>query len=338
MTPSSIAVLGAGSWGTALAIHLAANGHVVRLWGHEPEHVSALAETRENAAFLPGVVFPENLQPEADFDAALANSDDLLLVVPSHAFGEVVERVAASPNRPRRICWATKGFEAGTGRFLHDVAGQLVPASMSVDCPLAVISGPTFATEVARGLPTAVTVAANDEAFAQDIAAWFSNDHFRCYTSDDLIGVQLGGAAKNVMAIAAGISDGMGFGANSRSALITRGLIEIMRLGVALGARMETLQGLAGMGDLVLTCTDDQSRNRRFGLALGRGVDAQQAIRDIGQVVEGVHAARELRDLARAHGVEMPICEVTARVLFDGFDPRAAVSALFARATKPEGF
>lgn len=329
----SIAVLGAGSWGTALAIHLASNGHTVRLWGHEPELIARLAKERENAQFLPHQSFPESLLPEASLEAALGKSDELLLVVPSHAFAEVLEAVARCATRPHRLSWATKGFELDSGRFLSDVArrhGQF-------ECPLAVLSGPTFAGEVARGLPTAITVASDNAQYAEDIAAWFSNAHFRVYTSDDLVGVQLGGAAKNVMAIAAGISDGMGFGANSRSALITRGLAEIMRLGQVLGAQMATLQGLAGMGDLVLTCTDNQSRNRRFGLALGRGEEAKSAMDAIGQVVEGAQAAQALWRLARRHDVDMPICEATYRVLFENVPRQQAVASLFRRAPRAEG-
>ncbi len=320
-----IAVLGAGSWGTALALQMARNGNVVRLWGHDPDHMQRLVRDRHNREFLPdGPQFPALLTPVVDFHQAIEGAGDLLVVVPSHAFREVL---SALPAGFSRLAWATKGLEPGTGALLHQVATEVLGAQAR----LAVVSGPSFAREVASGLPTAVTVAANDAQFAADIANRLHGQAFRVYTSDDLVGVQLGGAVKNVLAVAAGIADGLGFAANARSALITRGLHEIMRLGKALGARPETLMGLAGLGDLILTCTDDQSRNRRFGLALGRGKTQAQALAEIGQVVEGVSAAQETMRLAHKFGVEMPIAEQTSRILFDGLDPRSAVQALLER-------
>ncbi len=327
-----IAVLGAGSWGTALAILLARNGARVRLWGHEPGHMAALARARENRAFLPGFGFPAELAPTHDLAAALAAVDEVLVVVPSSAFGEVLAHVAAlaGPRLPS-LSWATKGFEPGTGRLLHEVARAHL-----ADSALAVLSGPTFAGEVARGLPTAITVASTEAAHAERLAGYLHGESFRAYTSDDLIGVEIGGAAKNVMAIAAGISDGLGFGANARAALITRGLAEIRRLGQTMGAAPETFMGLAGLGDLALTCTDDQSRNRRMGLALAQGMAVAEARAAIGQEVEGIGTAQEVFRLSRRLGVDMPITEQTYQVLYRGLDPSAAVRNLLERRPRAE--
>jgi len=329
--PANLAVLGAGSWGTALAIHLARNGAAVSLWGHDPEEVGALRRERENRHYLPGIALPDRLEPTSDLAESVRNADEILLVVPSHAFAEVCARVAELRPGLRTLSWATKGFDRHSNELLSTVAARLLP-----DSNLAVISGPTFAGEVARRLPTAITVASNNRMHAERVATYLHGDNFRAYTSDDLIGVQVGGAAKNVMAIAAGISDGLGFGANARAALITRGLHEIMLLGQAMGGRPETFMGLAGLGDLALTCTDDQSRNRRMGLALARGLDIAGARKEIGQEVEGVSTAREVHLKARALGVEMPITEQTHRVLYEGLDPRAAVHNLLSRQAKPE--
>jgi glycerol-3-phosphate dehydrogenase (NAD(P)+) len=326
-----IAVLGAGSWGTALAILLVRHGAAVRLWGHLAVEIERLQRDRENRQYLPDVSFPAELEPLTDLDAAVAGVDEVLLVVPSHAFRAVTEALASrlAPGVP--VSWATKGFEPNTGRLLHEVAAEVLPGR-----PLAVLSGPSFAREVAEGLPTAITVAANDPAHAERVAGYLHGEAFRAYTSDDLIGVQVGGAAKNVMAIAAGIADGLGFGANARAALITRGLAEITRLGLALGGRAETFMGLAGLGDLTLTCTDDQSRNRRMGLALARGLSVAEARAEIGQEVEGVATAREVYRKSRELGVEMPITEQTYRVLYEGLAPLTAVQALLGRQQRPE--
>ncbi|MGD8310172.1 MAG: NAD(P)H-dependent glycerol-3-phosphate dehydrogenase, partial [Chromatiales bacterium] len=295
-----VAVLGAGSWGTALAILLARNGVEVRLWGHGTAHVSELRRARENRAFLAGQAFPGGLTPTDDLQQALAGAAEVLVVVPSHAFREVLGRIRPLLSTDAPLSWATKGLEPGSGKLLHQVAAdELGERSM------AVLSGPTFAREVAQGLPTAITVAATDWTHAERLAGYLHARYFRAYTSDDLIGVQIGGAAKNVLAIAAGAADGLGFGANTRAALITRGLAELMRLGLALGGRMETFMGLAGLGDLALTCTDDQSRNRRMGLALARGLSIDDARREIGQEVEGVRTAAEVHAVARRLGVEM---------------------------------
>ncbi len=327
-----IAVLGAGSWGTALAIQLARNGNPTRLWGHDPDEMAPLVAGGVNHRYLPDARFPAALEATADLAAAIEGVRDVLVVVPSHAFAETLSRLAGLLHDRARLAWATKGLEPESGRLLSDLAAERLPGVTA----LAVLSGPTFAREVAAGLPTAITVASNRKAFADALCRRLHAETFRTYTSRDLVGVQLGGAVKNVLAIAAGIADGLGFGANARAALITRGLAEMLRLGRALGARRDTFMGLAGLGDLVLTCTDDQSRNRRFGLALGRGVPAARALAEIGQVVEGRGTAVEVRRLARRHAVEMPIVEQAYRVLWEGREPRDAVHALLARTPKPE--
>lgn len=326
-----MAVLGAGSWGTALAIQLARNGSAVTLWGHAPDEVAALLRDGENRQYLPGVKLPKGLTPSNDLAATVINADEVLIVVPSHAFADVCSKIAQVRPGLKTLSWATKGFDHASHDLLSKVAAERLPG-----CDLAVVSGPTFAGEVARGLPTAITVAANNPMHAERVAAYLHGENFRAYTSDDLVGVQVGGASKNVMAIAAGISDGLGFGANARAALITRGLHEITQLGLALGGKPETFMGLAGLGDLALTCTDDQSRNRRMGLALARGMDIDAARREIGQEVEGVSTAREVHLKAQALGVEMPITEQTYRVLYEGLAPADAVTNLLSRQARPE--
>jgi glycerol-3-phosphate dehydrogenase (NAD(P)+) len=328
----TVAVLGSGSWGTALAVHLARTGHRTILWGIETEELTAMARDRVNGRYLPGVALPGGLEIEHAFERAVAEAHVLLLVVPSHAFREVLQRVKRSLRAGQRVAWATKGFELETGKLPHEVALEVLGPGV----PTAVLSGPTFATEVGAGLPTAMTVASRDEAYALALAQGLSGLNFRAYSSDDMIGVEVGGATKNVLAIGAGISDGLGFGANTRVALITRGLAEMMRLGVALGADKDTFMGLAGLGDLVLTCTDNQSRNRRLGLALAAGKATTQAQQEIGQVVEGVLAARAVRHVANRVGVEMPISEQVYRVLYEGTPPKEAVGALMRRTVRTE--
>ena len=331
MNSTSITVLGAGSWGTALAIRLSASSKTC-LWGHEADFMVALANERQNKQFLPGAMFPDKLDIETDLARAVQKNGDLLLAVPSHAFREVLEKAAPAFNENTRIAWATKGLEQGTGLFMGDIVEELFAGRY----PAAVISGPTFAQEVAAGLPTALTVASSNPVFANDLASRLHGDVMRAYTSDDMIGVQLGGTVKNVLAIAAGITDGLQLGANSRAALVTRGLAEIIRLGDAMGARRETLMGLAGVGDLILTCTDDLSRNRRLGLALGKGTPLDLAIKEIGQVVEGFNTAREVVQLARKYKVDMPIVEQVYRILYEGLPPKEAVHNLLARDIRSE--
>ncbi|MBU1190989.1 MAG: NAD(P)-dependent glycerol-3-phosphate dehydrogenase [Gammaproteobacteria bacterium] len=329
--PRPIAVLGTGSWGTALAILLARNGHAVRLWGNEPAVMAELARARCNARYLPDTPFPDGISIYADLGAALADQADVLVAVPSHAFREVLNLISTKLQPDTALAWATKGLEMASGKLLHEVAEEVLP-----DQPHAVISGPTFAREVAAGLPTAATVAGSDLRTAEHFAALLRGTSFRAYTSNDRVGVEIGGALKNVLAIAAGISDGLGFGANSRAALITRGLAEMIRLGEALGGHRETFMGLAGVGDLVLTCTDDQSRNRRMGLALGRGQSRAAAQKSIDQVIEGVDTAREIHKLGKQYKVDLPITEQVYRVLYENLDPREAVQTLLAREPKAE--
>ncbi len=331
-TSSPITVLGAGSWGTALALSLANNQQQVKLWGHDRAVLATLERERENARYLPGITFPDTLQVEPDLAQALTHANDVLVVVPSHAFRKVLQQLAPHWRSDLRLVWATKGLDPHTHQLLHAVVQEVLGEGVK----MAVLSGPNFAKEVAAGLPTATTLACVDKAFAADLVARLHSQSLRVYTSNDMIGVQLGGAVKNVLAIATGIADGLGCGANARAALITRGLSEIMRLGLALGGKQETFMGLAGLGDLVLTCTDNQSRNRRFGLALGQGKSAQQAEKEIGQVVEGKDNAAQVFELAQQHKIDMPIVEQVFRVLHQGISPQNAVTNLMARAPKAE--
>ncbi|MEM7294280.1 MAG: NAD(P)H-dependent glycerol-3-phosphate dehydrogenase [Pseudomonadota bacterium] len=327
-----IAVLGAGSWGTALASHLANNGHRVSLWGRDAEQLNAMAATGQNARYLPDVPLPNTLRYEADVARCVETSDAILLVTPSHIFGEMLRELVSIGAGAIPLIWACKGLERGSGRRLETLATETLEAGV----PNAIISGPTFARELVQGLPTAITVASRDLEFAGQVVQWLHSPTFRAYRSDDVTGVEIGGALKNVFAIAAGISDGLGFGANARAALINRALVELMRLGVAMGGRRETFMGLAGMGDLVLTCTDDQSRNRRMGLALARGLSVEAALEEIGQAVEGVGTAEEAMRLSRQYAIEMPIAEQVYAVLNEGKRPDVAVRDLLSRAPRDE--
>jgi glycerol-3-phosphate dehydrogenase (NAD(P)+) len=327
-----IGVIGAGSWGTALAIQLGRAGQKPALWGREPEVIKALTEERCNSVFLPDIALPDSVHIEADLEQLVSKHRDLLICVPSHVFRSMLETIRpyAMPNV--RIGWATKGFELSTGKLPHQVAHE----TLGLEVPLAVVSGPTFATEVGLGLPTAMTVAANNADYADELAWRFSDHNFRAYTSTDMIGVEVGGAVKNVLAIATGMADGLGFGANSRVALITRGLAELTRLGVALGGSTDTFMGLSGMGDLVLTCTDNQSRNRRMGLGLAKGRSVDEMATEIGQVVEGVKAAAAVHKVAQEWNVEMPICEQVYRLLYENISVQDAIEALMQREVKSE--
>ncbi len=320
-------VIGAGSWGTALAIQFARAGRPTILWGRAEDEPERIARERQNQRYLPGAVFPAQLTVEPDLGRALAAAGDVLVAVSSNGFRSVLQQLRPHLRPGARIAWATKGFEHATGELPHEIAAEVLGAEI----PVAVLSGPTFAREVGMGLPTAIAVASPDERFAFDLATSISAQNFRAYTQPDMAGVEIGGAVKNVVAIATGISDGLGYGANTRVALITRGLAEMVRLGEALGADRDTFMGLAGLGDLVLTCTDDQSRNRRFGLALARGATVSQAVADIGQVVEGVHAARSVFKVAQQRRVEMPICEHVYRVIDENLAIRSVIDALMQR-------
>ncbi len=328
-----ITILGAGSYGTALAIALARNGHKTYLWGHNPQKMAQMAEARTNQEFLPDIAFPEALEIESDLALALSKAKDILVVVPSHVFAEVLQQIQPLLNDEHRIMWATKGLERDTGRLLQDVALQI----LGKNHPLAVLSGPTFAKELAQGLPTAISLASDNPQFADEMQQRIHcSKAFRVYLNNDMVGVQLGGAIKNVIAIGAGVSDGMGFGANARTALITRGLAEISRLGASLGANPTTFMGMAGLGDLVLTCTDNQSRNRRFGLMLGQGRNAEEAMAEIGQVVEGFYNTKEAYLLAQQQGVEMPIVEQIYQMLFCGKHATDVAATLLGRERKGE--
>jgi glycerol-3-phosphate dehydrogenase (NAD(P)+) len=331
--PGPTAVIGAGSWGTALALLLARCQQDTLLWSGEPGHARAMAKSQSNEAYLPGIPLEPRITPSDNFEEA-ANASRLVLAVPSHAFRAVLTQLKEHLPRDKRcyICWGTKGFEPDSSLLLSDVFEEV----MDENAVPAVVSGPSFAGEVARGLPSALTVAAANDDDASAVAAWFRDAQTRVYTSTDLRGVQLGGAIKNVMAVAAGISDGLGFGANARAALITRGLTELARLGEALGGCPETFMGLTGLGDLILTCTDDQSRNRRVGLAIGRGEDVTTALETIGQEAEGLNTARELFRKSQALDVEMPISEQVYRIVFEKLDPKLAVTALLSREARPE--
>ncbi|MGH8472787.1 MAG: NAD(P)H-dependent glycerol-3-phosphate dehydrogenase, partial [Gammaproteobacteria bacterium] len=309
---------------------LARNGQPTYLWGHDQAHIASLRETRRNTRFLPGIVLPEAVMPITTLPPA--GIRDVIVAVPVNALREVMRDVLAKVSGTLRIALACKGIEASTHKLGHETVEEV----LGMNTVTALVSGPSFAAEVAAGLPTALTVASRNEPFARDLVMRLHNRSFRAYISDDLTGVAIGGAVKNVLAIAAGVGDGLGFGANTRAALITRGLAEMVRLGLALGGQRATLTGLAGIGDLVLTCTDDQSRNRRLGLMLGRGVSLPEAVRRIGQVVEGVRTAHEVLSLARKHAIEMPISEQVVRVVAGECEPREAVQTLLAREPRQE--
>jgi len=334
MTVSAkITVLGAGSYGTALAICLARNGHKTLLWGRDTSQVDDMVSARENTKYLPSCPFPDSLQPVSDLETAINASDNILVVVPSHAFGDMLKQIKPYLKSRAKIAWATKGLDPKSGDLLQDVARTIV----GDDVALAVLSGPTFAKEMATGLPTAISLSSTDQDFAAELSDLLHCEKcFRVYPNKDFIGLQLGGAVKNVVAIGAGIADGIGFGANARTALITRGLAEMIRLGTALNAEPATFMGMAGLGDLVLTCTDNQSRNRRFGLALGQGAGVEQAMTDIGQVVEGYRNTKEVYMLAERMGVEMPIVEQVYQVLYQGKAAQLAAADLLSRDQKQE--
>lgn len=330
---ADISVIGAGSYGTALAICLARNGHKVLLWGRNEDHVAEMAKSHSNERYLPGSQFPDSLSLSSDLKAVITASDNILLVVPSHAYGEMLAQIKPFLGENSKLAWATKGLDHKSGRLLQDVAREI----LGDDIPLAVLSGPTFAKEMAAGLPTAISLSSTDTDFANTLSELLHCEKsFRVYSNDDFIGIQLGGAVKNVIAIGAGMADGIGFGANARTALITRGLAEMTRLGAALNAEPSTFMGMAGLGDLVLTCTDNQSRNRRFGLALGHGDSVEQAMEDIGQVVEGFRNTKEVHMLAQRMGIEMPIVEQVYQVLYCGKEARLAASDLLSRERKNE--
>jgi len=327
-----VAVLGAGSWGTALAIQFARAGHPTRLWSRSAADVVALRGERQNARYLPGAKFPDAIEVHDSLASAVRGALAIIIAVPSHALRPLLTQLKPLLARDARLAWATKGFELDTGKLPHQVAYEV----LGDHYPVAVLSGPTFAKEVGAGLPTAMTIASPDEHFAHQLAKSLHAPNFRAYTSTDIVGVEVGGAVKNVLAVGAGLSDGLGFGANTRIALITRGLTEVVRLGVALGAQPETFMGLAGLGDLVLTCTDDQSRNRRFGLALAAGKSVRDALAGIGQVVEGYTAARAVHLVAQREKIDMPLVTGIYRILYEHESARDVVKDLMTRPIRSE--
>jgi glycerol-3-phosphate dehydrogenase (NAD(P)+) len=329
MNKKTIAILGAGSWGTAVAIHLSHIGHKVLLWSHNPQQTALMANARANSRYLPDIKFPDSLIPVDDLAQCVKKADYVIIAVPSHAFSGLIAKI----EKPRHgLAWITKGIDPAS----HQLLSQIVAKRFGSSFPVAMITGPSFAKEVARFLPTAVTLAGNNLDYQKSIQELLHHSNIRVYFSDDLTGVQVCGAVKNVLAISCGISDGLGYGANAKAAIITRGLAEMSRLGLSLGAHAETFLGLAGVGDLVLTCTDNQSRNRRFGLLLGQNIDIDEAEKQIGQVVEGKSNAAQVCALAQKNNIEMPICEQVNALLERKISVQEAVHNLMSRPPKGE--
>jgi len=328
-----VAVLGAGSWGTALAVHLSGKNLPVYLWDHDLNHIDTLKKDCKNKKHLPKINFPKSLNVSTDLKSAIIDADYFLIVVPSEASRAVLDSILTqTQSKPISVIWAGKGFDNQTTGLISSVFSERLPP----ESRFSIISGPSFAKEVAGGRPAAVTIASEDQMFASELVDLFSTLYFRVYTSEDIPGIQLGGGIKNILAIAAGISDGLGYGANARAALITRGLNEILQLGDKFGAKRETIFGLSGLGDLVLTCTDDQSRNRRLGLALATQKTLEEAKKEIQQVAEGVAAAQVVNDMSRKFGLDMPICSVVYKVLYEHMPAEQAVTELLEREQKPE--
>lgn len=319
-----IAVLGAGSWGTALALYLGRRQQTVQIWSIEASEILAMQKDRANERYLPGHALPDSIHPMLELQNAVEGVTDILVVVPSVGFRNTLLTLKPLISDNTRIICATKGLDTESGQLLSEVADSVLGKSH----PFAMLSGPSFAREVAAGLPTAVVIASRHAAMQTELARRFHSNIFHIDLSEDVIGVEIGGVVKNVIAIATGMSDGMSFGTNARSAIITRGLAEITRLGLALGAKAETMTGLAGLGDLILTCSDDQSRNRRLGLAIGKGQSVAEAEKSIGQVVEGKRNAELVSILAKRHGIKMPICETIWEILQGNAHGREAILGL----------
>jgi len=320
-----LAVLGSGAWGTALAVSLAPR-HQVTLWARDAEQIEAMQSARRNQRYLPDIALPAELKLSSDLGEALSNAELVIVAVPVAALRGTMQRLAELPS-PVAVIWLCKGFESGTAQFPHQIVADTLPPTF----PRAVLSGPSFAQEVARSLPTALTLASNDDEFAQRTAKALHHSRLRIYSSTDVVGVEIGGAVKNVLAIAAGICDGMQMGLNARAALLTRGLAEMTRLGLQMGGRAETLGGLSGVGDLILTCTGDLSRNRQVGMLLAQHKSLTNILSELGHVAEGVYTAREVHRIAQQHGVEMPICDAVYRVLYENLAADKAVEALLSR-------
>ncbi len=327
-----LAILGSGAWGTALAMAFARH-HDVILWGRDPAHVADMAASRINQRYLDGCPFPDSLTLTAELPRAIQGAELILIVTPIVGLRPTLRALTALTSRLPPVLWACKGFEAGSSLLPHQVVAEELPP----DHPCGVLSGPSFAREVAEGLPAAVTIASDDDAFARRIVRELHSPLLRLYANDDLVGVEVGGAVKNVMAIATGVADGLGFGMNARAALITRGLAEITRLASALGASQHTMMGLSGMGDLILTCTGALSRNRQVGLKLAEGKSLEVILAELGHVAEGVPTAREVLTMAERLEVDMPITAAVCGLLYQGTDPHRAVEGLLSRSPKAEG-
>ena len=329
----SFLILGAGSWGCATGLQLARMKHDVIIWGRDAEQIKRMQETRENKRYLPGVKFPDNVSFVSDaVEKYIPKCEYIIVAVPSHVFREIVEKVKPHFSHQQTLMWITKGLDPETNQLLHYVVQEMLGDTVK----LAVLSGPSFAEEVAEDLPTAVTIASNDKHVAEKLVKLFHSPRFRVYASTDIVGVEVGGAMKNVLAIAVGIAQGLGCGANAQAALITRGLAEMMRLGKELGGLPETFMGLTGVGDLILTCTNDMSRNRRFGVAVGKGQSREAALKSIDQVVEGLKTAKEIYSLKKKYPIDMPIVEQVYKVLYENVPPSQALEALLAREPKGE--
>ena len=328
----TITVIGAGAWGTALALVLARGSHCVYLYTREVSHQKEMITARKNETYLPGVNFPENIKISENLENDITASDHVLIAVPSDAFEETLVKVQCYLRPHHGVIWATKGLDPKTGEFLNITAQKI----LTHDHPMAVLTGPSFAKEVAAGQPTAVIIAGTNESFVQTMQSIFQDKYFRTYRCDDFIGAQMGGAIKNIMAIAVGIADGLGFGSNTKAALMTRALAEMTRLGVALGAKPETFSGLSGLGDLILTCSDNQSRNRRFGYLLGQGKEIKTALKEVKQVVEGYSNTETLYKKIINSNIEMPIVIQMYHVLYQGLSPKEAVLNLLERVAGKE--
>ena len=327
-----LTVIGAGSYGTSLAISTASKGLKVMLWTRREETAKIMQHDRVNQKYLPSIAFPETLTVSSDLNHCINASKTVLVVVPSHTFADVLVSIKPYLTPEHRLAGATKGLDKDSGRLLSDIASQI----LSDKIPMAALSGPTFAMELAKGLPTAIAVAGTDSDFIKEFCELMHTKTFRIYESDDLVGLQLGGGIKNVIAIGAGLSDGLGYGANARTALITRGLAEMTRLGEALGSSQKAFMGLSGLGDLILTCTDNQSRNRRFGYYLGQGMSVEKALEKIEQVVEGYTMSKVVVDLCEKFNVQMPICQEVYKVIYEGKNGQAAAMSLLGRSLKSE--
>lgn len=336
MSDQRAAIIGAGSWGTALALLLANKGIETRLWGHRPEHVRLLQQERENRAYLPGFLFPATLHPEESLEKTVGDAGVIVMVVPSHAYRQVFSRVSGLVLGGTVFVSATKGIENQSLKTMTQVMEDCFPANASPPPLLAVLSGPSFAKEVAQEVPTAITIGSKCDDTAQFLQNLFSTDYFRVYTSSDIIGLEISAALKNIIAIAAGICDGLAFGSNARAAVITRGLAEMTRLGVRLGAQRETFFGLSGLGDLVLTCTGELSRNRYVGIELGRGRSLGAILDSMNMVAEGIKTTKSVYDLVTSLEADMPILEQVYEVLYEGKDCGAAVQDLLSRDLKAE--